>query len=73
MRIFFATAVLLISIPASSQQKKKAVMQRSDATQATSMLGDIHAVSPALERYSRDRLLANCASDPICQRGIEAS
>lgn len=56
VKFFFAIAVLLYSIPASSQPQKKAAMQKSDATQATSLLGDIHAVSPALERYTRDHL-----------------
>lgn len=64
MKIFFAVAVLLISIPASSQREKKAVMQKSDATQATSMLGDIHAVSLALEGYTRDRLLGELRKRP---------
>jgi len=64
MRIFFAVAVLLISIPASSQREKKAIMQKSDATQATSMLGDIHAVSRALELYTRDRLLGELRKRP---------
>jgi 4-carboxymuconolactone decarboxylase len=59
MKLLFALAVLLVSIPASSQMENKAVMQKSGATQATSMLDDIHAVSPALERYTKDRLLGD--------------
>ena len=64
MKIFFAVAVLLLSVPASSQPEKKAVMQKSDATQAASMLDDIHAVSPALEQYTRDRLLGELWKRP---------
>jgi len=64
MKIFFAVAVLLFSIPASSQPERKGAMQKSDATQATSMLGDIHAVSPALEGYARDRLFGELWKRP---------
>lgn len=39
-------------------------MQKSDATQETSMLGDIHAVSPALERYTRDRVFGELWKRP---------
>ncbi|MDX6463568.1 MAG: 4-carboxymuconolactone decarboxylase [Acidobacteriaceae bacterium] len=64
MKIFFAAVILLFSIPASSQPEKKAAMQKSDATQATSLLGDIHAVSPALERYTQDRLFGELWKRP---------
>lgn len=64
VKFFFAVAVLLFSIPASSQPEKKAVMQKSDPTQAASMLADIHAVSPALERYTRDRVLGELWKRP---------
>jgi 4-carboxymuconolactone decarboxylase len=64
MKLFFAVAMLLVSIPASFQPEKNAVMQKSDATQATSMLDDAHAVSPALERYTRDRLLGELWKRP---------
>lgn len=56
MKSCFAVAVLLVSIPASSQPEKKAVMQKSDPIQAASMLADVHAVSPALDRYARGPL-----------------
>lgn len=45
--------------PSVISSGEKAVMQQSDATQTTSMLDNIHAVSPALERYTRDRLLGD--------------
>ena len=64
MKIFFAVVVLLFSVPASSQPEKKAAMQKPDATQATSMLDDIHAVSPALERYTRDQLFGELWKRP---------
>src|ERR1700682_3183618 len=64
MKIFFAAVILLFSIPASSQPEKKAAMQKSDATQETSILGDIHAVSPALERYTQDRLFGELWKRP---------
>ena len=64
MRVFFAVAVLLFSISASSQPEKKTAMQKLDATQGTSMLGDIHAVSPALEQYTRDRLFGELWKRP---------
>jgi len=58
MKLLFSLALLLIFIPASSQPENKAVMQQSDTAQSTSMLGDIHAVSPALElpRGSKEHL-----------------
>jgi 4-carboxymuconolactone decarboxylase len=62
VKLFFV--VLLSSIPALCQTEKKAVMQQSDTMQATSMLNDIHAVSPALERYTRDRLLGDLWKRP---------
>lgn len=64
MKLFFAVAVLFFSIPALSQPEKKAVMQKPDTTRAASMLDDIHAVSPALERYTRDRLLGELWKRP---------
>jgi 4-carboxymuconolactone decarboxylase len=64
MKIFFAVVILLFSIPMSSQPEKKAAMQNSDETQATSMLADIHSVSPALERYTRDRLFGEVWKRP---------
>lgn len=64
MKFLSAVMVLLFSIPASSQPEKKEVMQKSDATQAASMLADIHAVSPALERYTRDRLFGELWKRP---------
>src|SRR6266567_159728 len=64
MKIFFAVVILLFSITVSSQPEKKAAMQKADETQATSMLADIHAVSPALERYTRDRLIGELWKRP---------
>jgi 4-carboxymuconolactone decarboxylase len=64
MKLFFAIVVLLFSMPASCQSEKKAVMQQSDATQTRSMLDDIRAVSPVLERYTRDRLLGDLWKRP---------
>jgi hypothetical protein len=64
MKIFFAVVILLFSIPMSSQPEKRAAMQNSDETQATSMLADIHSVSPALERYTRDRLFGELWKRP---------
>jgi 4-carboxymuconolactone decarboxylase len=64
MKIFFAVVILLFSIPMSSQLENKAAMQNSDDTQATSMLADIHSVSPALERYTRDRLFGEVWKRP---------
>jgi 4-carboxymuconolactone decarboxylase len=64
MKFLFAVAVFLFSVAALSQPDKKAVMQKSDATQAASMLDDIHAVSPALERYTRDRLFGELWKRP---------
>ncbi len=64
MKLYFAVTVLLFCIPASSQTEKKAVMQQSDATQTTSMLDDARAISPALERYTRDRLLGELWKRP---------
>ena len=64
MKFSFVVAVSLFSIPALSQPEKKAAMQKTNATQATSMLGDIHAVSPALERYTRDRVLGELWERP---------
>lgn len=64
MKLFFAAAILLFSIPASSQPEKETAMQKSDATQTASMLDDIHTVSPALERYTRDRLFGEIWKRP---------
>ena len=64
MKFSFAVAVFLFSIPALSQPEKKAAMQKANRTRATSTLGDIHAVSPALERYTRDRVLGELWKRP---------
>ena len=39
-------------------------MQQSNTAQTTSMLDDIHAVSPALERYTKDRLFGDLWKRP---------
>src|SRR5260370_1230842 len=62
VKLFFV--VLLLSIPALCQTEKKAVMQEPDAMQAISMLDDIHVVSPALERYTRDRIFGDLWKRP---------
>jgi 4-carboxymuconolactone decarboxylase len=59
VKLFFI--VLLLSIPALCQTEKKAIMKQPDAT---SMLDDIHSVSPALERYTRDRLFGDIWKRP---------
>lgn len=59
LKLVLLLALLLISVPASPQTEDKAAMQESDTTQATSMLDDIHAVSPALEQYTKDRLFGD--------------
>jgi len=64
MKLLFALALLLISIPASCQTENKAVMQLSNTAQAIPILDDIHSVSPALERYTRDRLLGDLWKRP---------
>ena len=64
MRLLFALALLPISTPAPSQTENKAAMQQSDTTQATSMLDDIHAVSPALEQYTKERLFGDLWKRP---------
>ena len=57
MRLLFALS--LIPVSASCQTENNAVMQQANANQNTSMLDDIHAVSPALEGYTKDRLLGD--------------
>jgi 4-carboxymuconolactone decarboxylase len=64
MKLLFALALLLVSMPASSQTENRAAMQQSDTTRATSMLDDIHAVSPALEQYTKDRLFGDLWKRP---------
>lgn len=64
MKLSFALALLLITIPGSCQTENKAAMQQSDTTQATSMLDDIRAVSPALKRYTKDRLFGEVWKRP---------
>src|SRR5260370_10518903 len=64
MKLLLAVAVLLISIPASCQTENKAAMQQSNTAQTISMLDDIHAVSPALERYTKDRLFGDLWKRP---------
>ncbi len=62
-KFLFAFALLLITIPASCQTENKAVMQPNPA-QTKSMLDDIHAVSPTLEQYSKDRLFGDLWKRP---------
>jgi len=64
LKLLFAIALLLISIRASCQTENKAAMPQSDTTQTATMLDDIHAVSPALERYTRDRLFGDLWKRP---------
>jgi hypothetical protein len=47
-----------------SQTEKQAVMQKSNATLKTTPLEDIHAVSPALDKYTQDRLLGDLWKRP---------
>ncbi|MDT8068752.1 MAG: carboxymuconolactone decarboxylase family protein, partial [Terriglobia bacterium] len=39
-------------------------MQQSNTARTTSMIDDIHAVSPALERYTKDRLFGDLWKRP---------
>jgi hypothetical protein len=71
-KFLFAFALLLITIPASCQTENKAVMQPNPA-QTKSMLDDIHAVSPTLEQYSKDRLFGDLWKRRICLRATAAS
>src|SRR5258708_18232394 len=64
MKLFFALAVSLMSVPASCQTENKAVMQQSNTAETTSMLDDIRAVSPALERFTKDRLFGDLWKRP---------
>jgi 4-carboxymuconolactone decarboxylase len=64
MKLLFAILVLLFSTSAPSQTEKQAVMQKSKATQKTTPLEDIHAVSPALDKYTQDRLLGDLWKRP---------
>ena len=64
MKLLFAILVLLFSTLAPSQTEKQAVMQKSNATQKTTPLEDINAVSPALDKYTRDRLLGDLWKRP---------
>jgi 4-carboxymuconolactone decarboxylase len=64
MKLLFAILVLLFSFSANSQTEKQAVMQTSNATQKTTPLEDIHAVSPALDKYRQDRLLGELWKRP---------
>jgi len=64
MKLLFAILVLLFSTSAPSQTEKQAVMQKSNATQKTMPLEDIHAVSPALDKYTQDRLLGDLWKRP---------
>ena len=63
-KLFVALGVLLVSVPASSQTERKAAMHQSDAIQTASILDDVHAVSPALERYTKERLLGDLWKRP---------
>ncbi len=62
-KFLFALALLVITIPASCQTENKAVTQPNPA-QTKSMLDDIHAVSPTLEQYSKDRLFGDLWKRP---------
>jgi len=64
MKLLFPILVLLFSTSAPSQTEKQAVMQKSNATQKTMPLEDIHAVSPALDKYTQDRLLGDMWKRP---------
>jgi 4-carboxymuconolactone decarboxylase len=64
MKLLFTILVLLFSTSAPSQTEKQAVMQKSNATLKTTPLEDIHAVSPALDKYTQDRLLGDLWKRP---------
>lgn len=64
MKLLFTLALLLRSIPAPCQTENKAAMHQSNTAQNTSMLDDIHTVSPALERYAKDRLFGDLWKRP---------
>jgi len=64
LKLVFLLALLLISVPASPQTENTAVMHQLNTTQTTSMLDDIHAVSPALEQYTKDRLFGDLWKRP---------
>jgi len=57
MKLLFALS--LIPVSASCQTENNTVMQQANTNQNTSMLDDIHAVSPALEGYTKDRLFGD--------------
>ena len=64
IKLLFPIALWLITVPGSCQTENKAVMQQSNTARTTSMIDDIHAVSPALERYTKDRLFGDLWKRP---------
>jgi 4-oxalocrotonate tautomerase len=55
IKLLFPIALWLITVPGSCQTENKAVMQQSNTARTTSMIDDIHAVSPALVMRILDR------------------
>jgi 4-carboxymuconolactone decarboxylase len=63
MKLLSSLAFLLISTSVI-QTENKAVTQESNTAQTRSMLDDIHAASPTLEQYTRDRLFGDLWKRP---------